>query len=242
MNQAEKELYDAYLDFEDKPKDIHPENFCDDCNLDMIEVREESIIACPNCGTFKRTLITVVTYEDTMRCKFKVYRPYKRSSHVDERVKFLLCRRKTKIPNKVLESIKMYIKTLNLTKDEITPKMIRYILKRLDMSNRYRQIYTIHNLITKKKPHHISDVEMDKINQMFEEVEDKYTNLNLDDRKNFLSYNFVLHKLFLKIDRPDIAEQFPLLKGPNKHRWHTLMWRKVKPSITRSQNESISRT
>jgi hypothetical protein len=56
----------------------------------------------------------------------------------------------------------------------------------------------------------------EKIRNMFKEIQDPFAKYCPKNRKNFLNYNYVLHKFCELLDLDNFKECFPLLKSREK--------------------------
>ena len=202
-------------------------NICEKCKIDLVEIYEESIKVCPNCAECTSILITVPNRSDIERCRIKKKYNYKRSTHINDKLKFFMCRKKTTVPEWLMKKIEDRLHNLNILKNEVSHNTLRYILNRFKLPKFYRHIHTIHNKLTGKKSYYISSKELELVNRLFNQIDSVYKYYIPKNRKSFLSYNVVLHKLFNLINRPDIAEHFPLLKGFKTSRMHYHLWKNI---------------
>ena len=82
----------------------------------------------------------------------------------------------------------------------------------LNFKKYYQNIYQIHCSITGKKPLFLPQQVEETIIHMFKQIKPVYEKL-CPHRRKFLSYSYVLNKLFHIINMPDVASYFPLLKN-----------------------------
>ena len=232
MNSKEEaELLRLYEDMTEQPEQ-KPRDCCEDCKIPLITMHDQSIKSCPNCGLSEHIMIQVIDHTDFDRCRYKKYTKYHRSMHLKNILKLLTCRKRMKTLDTILIQIKEYLKVFSMTEQSLSKSLIRNILRRLNLSKYYRYIHTIHSTMTRNKPYHLTDYEIKRINELFQEVEESYNRYKPKNRKSFLSYNFVLNKLFHKIERPDLAYHFPLLIGHKHMRFHNNIWDKICKNIS----------
>ena len=67
----------------------------------------------------------------------------------------------------------------------------------------------------------------DRLRKLFQQVETTFVECKPDDRKNFLSYSYVLHKLFELLGNDEYLEFFPLLKSRDKLYQQDQMWKRI---------------
>jgi hypothetical protein len=97
----------------------------------------------------------------------------------------------------------------------------------LHLHQYYEHIPHIISKITQKSAPIISrDVE-EKIKSMFRQIQEPFSKYCPNERKNFLSYSYILHKFFEILKMDVFAEYFPLLKSCEKLRIQDQIWKKI---------------
>jgi len=115
---------------------------------------------------------------------------------------------------------------------DLTPKRVRDILKKLngDARKYYEHIpFIIHRLNGMSMPHFSPELE-DKLRSMFKEIQVPFSKaiLIVDiNRKNFLSYSFVLHKFMQLLGMDEHVRHFQLLRSREKLHIQDQIWRKI---------------
>lgn len=110
---------------------------------------------------------------------------------------------------------------------EITPKKIKEILKRLKSNKYYEHVpHIINKLNGIPIPHFESDLE-EKLRTMFKMIQPSFLRHAPIDRKNFLSYSFVLHKFLQLLGKDEYLLSFPLLKSRDKLYLQDLIFKKI---------------
>ncbi len=130
------------------------------------------------------------------------------------------------IPDQVIEDIQKELRARRITSG-IDHALIKKVLKHLGHTKYYNNISTILSKITNQKPPILSqefseELERDflQIEKSFERHKDKFQG----PRRHFFSYNFVMNKLFRKMQQkypndeniPKLIPMFPLLKSRQK--------------------------
>ena len=115
----------------------------------------------------------------------------------------------------------------NLNIQEITNKQIRQILKRLKYNKYYENIPNIINYITGKKAPIITREYEELLRNMFKEIQGPFINNCPEERKNFLSYSYVLHKFCELLEYDHLLEYFSLLKSREKLHQQDLIWSQI---------------
>ena len=62
---------------------------------------------------------------------------------------------------------------------------------------------------------------------MFKEIQTQCLNNCPEDRKNFLSYSYVLHKFCELLELDELLVYFPLLKSREKLQQQDFIWKKI---------------
>ena len=67
----------------------------------------------------------------------------------------------------------------------------------------------------------------EKLKNMFKEIQVPFLKYSPNNRKNFLSYSYVLHKFIQILDQPEFLKNFPLLKSRDKLHQQEQIWKKI---------------
>ena len=225
-------LQDNYLSLMDKEylcsKKTKINIKCEKCNVDKIIVYAESIMSCPNCGDTNEIFIDaeIPSQRDSYTEKPKY--PYKKIDHCKEKLDQFLCNSTTNIPSSIFSMFDKEIKKNNLTSKQVTLKFVENTLKKCKKSEYYEYSMYIYCKITKNKPPYVSKDEYDTVLKMFEIAEEIYEKkYKKPDRDNFLKYTFVIHKIFLTLNRPDVAQYFNVLKSAGKLKYQEQIWKNI---------------
>lgn len=104
---------------------------------------------------------------------------------------------------------------------------MRTILKKLNLNKYYEHIPHIINKLNGLPPPTMSrDIE-EKLRCMFKEIQEPFMLYCPKNRKNFLSYSYVLHKFCELLDLDEFLPCFPLLKSREKLQEQDRMWKKI---------------
>lgn len=231
-------LLDDYLRFTDKNyinNNIASESpvlcsYCKNPSQDLLI--NESIMYCRQCFTVENIITDneKPSYKDPP--KEISYFSYKRINHFSEWLNQIQGKETTDIPEEVFNSI-----ILELNKQRIydlstvTPLKIREILKKNKINKYYEHIPYILNKITGiPNPHLNPDLE-DKLKNMFREIQVPFLKFSPSNRKNFLSYSYVLHKFIQLLNEHEFLRYFPLLKSRDKLHQQEQIWKKICESL-----------
>tara|TARA_B100000900_G_scaffold416264_1_gene450715 strand:+ start:124 stop:1332 length:1209 start_codon:yes stop_codon:yes gene_type:complete len=232
-NQDRSELLESYLSTTDKNYiNNHLEKLEDKCNFcnstNINELLNDGILYCTECNTieFIQTDNERPSYKDPP--KEISYFSYNRINHFNEWINQVQGRECTEIPEEVYDKIYLELKkekienmaTLNYDK-------IKTILKKIKVNKYYEHIPYILNRITgKTNPQLTPDLE-EKLRNMFKEIQVPFLKHSPSNRKNFLSYSYVLHKFLELLGEDEFLQYFPLLKSREKLHQQEQVWKKI---------------
>jgi len=216
------------IDYAGKTNKVSLIKDCDKCNVKMILLYSDAKLVCPVCGLSEIIIIEtdVPLHKETFNEKPKY--PYKRIGHCIEKLNQLLCKKTVSIPNEVYVKIYQEIKKHSIEKETISEDFIHKVLKKNKWVMLYDDIRYIYSKITGNTPETITREEYEEVLKRFNIADDMYEKkFKPKDRNNFLKYTFVLNKIFLSIDRPDIAKHFKLFKSTIRTKNHDKVWKYI---------------
>jgi hypothetical protein len=197
---------------------------CNNCNISRLYIPEEGRYVCTNCGETEYVLTDLGEYSGPLR--YKKYMPYTIVTYVKERLKQFKCIESTQVPDDVISIIKAEFYRRKIQVAECTVTQLRKILKILKLQKYYQNIYQIYCNITGKQAMFISQQVEETLIHMFKQIKPLYEKL-CPNRIKFLSYSYVLNKLFNIINMPDVASYFPQLKNKKHLREHDIIFRQI---------------
>ena len=104
---------------------------------------------------------------------------------------------------------------------------IKIILKKIKVNKYYEHIPYILNRITgKTNPQLTPDLE-EKLRNMFKEIQVPFLKHSPSNRKNFLSYSYVLHKFVELLGYNQYTNCFLLLKSREKLHQQDMIWKDI---------------
>jgi len=211
---------------------------CSTCNIETTLIHSEGIYVCQNCGKFEYLIIEseIPSHKDNLNEKPKY--PYKTINHLIERLNQFQAKQTTLIPSEIYNLIKFELKKMLIAPDEISPHIIKKILKKYRLNTYYEHSFLIFSHITNTPPPSLTRDEEEKIKIMFRQTESPFKKFKPGDRSNYLNYSYVLHKLFLILadlsKNEDIIKRmynnskyFSLLKSRDKLRMQDLVWKNI---------------
>ena len=217
---------------------VIPENtelnidICSNCNSVLTLKTIDSVLCCENCGYTEKIIINSekVSYKDPPR--ESSYFAYKRINHFNEWLAQFQAKETTDIPQDVYNGIMLELKKDKFIKlDELSYRTVREILKKLKYNKYYEHIPHIINIINGKPAPVLTRQYEDQLRMMFKEIQTPFMEHCPSDRKNFLSYSYVLHKFCELLELDDLLPYFPLLKSREKLQQQDNIWEKICNSL-----------
>jgi len=227
------DLVDQYLSITNKyyVKKIDQEinnEICYRCNNPLICLQQDAIMICNNCGYQELLLVEQNRPILKQNTKDTSHFSYKRINHFREWCNQVQGKESTDIPNDVFEKILNEIKKEKITDTKkITYSKMREILKRLRINKYYEHINYIINRINGIPTPQFSPELEEKLCSMFRDIQGPFLKHCPKDRKNFLSYSYVLYKFFQILGLNEYLKFFPLLKSREKLYIQDQIWKKI---------------
>ena len=203
-------------------------DICPNCNTPLILKNIDSILLCEKCGYTEKIIINSekTSYKDPPR--ESSYFAYKRINHFNEWLAQFQAKETTDIPEEVYTGIIFELKKNKFFNiNDITYKMVREILKKLKYNKYYEHIPHIINILNGKRAPILTRQYEDQLRMMFKEIQTPFMLHCPVNRKNFLSYSYVLHKFCQLLELDDLLVYFPLLKSREKLQQQDKIWEKI---------------
>lgn len=232
-NNADKStLVDKYMSIINKKyvRTVEDENIeiCKECNSQMICLQHDAIMICNTCGYQELLLVEQNRPILKQNTKDTSHFCYKRINHFREWCNQVQGKESTDIPDEIFEKILAEIKKEKIIDlKTITYTKMRDILKRLRINKYYEHINYIINRINGIPTPQFSPELEEKLCNMFRSIQAPFLKHCPKDRKNFLSYSYVLYKFFQILKLDEYLKYFPLLKSREKLYVQDQIWKKI---------------
>lgn len=224
-------LYDNYLYITEenhlrKAKKI---NICNNegCNGKKIYSNDNGHLVCSECGLMEPTLISTEKPNYKEPSQDSGTYAYKRINHLTEILSQLQAKESTEIPPEVFDTISRELRKKRINKNDLDIFKLRKILKKANYRKYYEHIPHILQVINGKVPPRFSRRDEIRIKKMFRDIQEPFAIYCPKDRKNFLNYSYVLHKICELLDLDEYIDYFPLLKNNAKLRQHDRIWKQI---------------
>jgi hypothetical protein len=148
-----------------------------------------------------------------------------------EWVNSLQARESTVIPDDVLDAVRAeFKKTRATTRADVTPVRIKAHLKKLRLSRWYEHAHAICNQLNGTPAPALSPALETTLKTMFQQIQapfDQWYKIVAPQRKNFLSYAYVLYKFCELLGEDHLLQYFSLLKNQEKLYQMDAIWKKI---------------
>ena len=231
-----KDIFNDYLiDVEklnniDRPIEKKRE-VCPTCpESNVFHFTDTSDLVCDECGAILATLISEeLTYREEQETSEKIVNySYKRENHFNEWLSQFQAQETTTIPPEVIEQLRNELKKIKVkVLDEITHARVRTLLKKLKLNKFYEHVPYITNIISGVKPPSMPQELEERLRIMFKDIQKPFDDNCPPERKNFLSYSYVLYKFCELLSEDKYLKYFPLLKSKEKLYQQDVIWKKI---------------
>ena len=224
-------IYEKYMSKIDDNYVLNHENnidLCKTCNIEKTLFISNGKLICMKCGEETPILIDSdkPSYKDPPRevCYFA----YKRINHFNEWLAQFQAKESTDIPQNVYNDILIELKKERIINiKDLTPQKLREILKKLKKNKYYEHIPHIINKLNGVPPPIMSRKTEEELRRMFKEIQVPFHKYCPPNRKNFLSYSYVLHKFVQLLELDEFLPCFMLLKSREKLQQQDQIWKKI---------------
>ena len=195
--------------------------YCLECKIEKILNLVESSYICPLCGDME----VIIIDEDV---QIKDYSPYKRLNRFREWLNAFQAKQSPEIDNSIYNEIINELNRRRITDlSVLNREKMRSILKKLKFNYLYEHTHYIINKLTGLPPPKITrDMEKMFI-RMFLMIQEPWSKYKPIDRKNFLSYSYVLHKFCELLELDHLLDCFPLHKQLDILMENDCIWKKI---------------
>ena len=181
---------------------------------------------CTDCGAVSRE---PVFFETMYGASVTYYSSnYKRIHHWHERISQLLLN-ESQIPNDKM--LQIATKLCDGSYKSLDKESIRAVLRSLNMQIYIEKWLQIIYRITKHRPPTPGPLILQRLDDLFLELQRPFNARSVQGRKNFLNYNYVFCRLLQMMDCASFCAFFPLIKSKAKLKSLDEMWTEMVESI-----------
>jgi len=202
---------------------------CEHCNsTEKTMLYNDSICYCNKCYAIQNLLTDneKPSYKDPP--KEISYFSYKRINHYQEWLNQIQGKETTDIPEEIFDKIMLELKKQRITNvQDLNRRKIKEILKKLKINKYYEHIPYILNRITGIPNPNLTQELEEKLRNMFKDIQVPFLKHSPLNRKNFLSYSYVIHKFIQLLEKDEYLKYFPLLKSRDKLHQQEQIWKNI---------------
>lgn len=198
---------------------------CESSNLFYDETSSDTV--CLDCGRAQYTFSGERSYKEEQDTDHAIIYSYKRENHFNEWLAQFQAKEVTNIPDEVFILLRNEFKKQKASKSDITQTRVRDLLKKLKLNKYYEHAPYISSMLNGIKPPRMTQVLEDKLRIMFHHIQKPFEKHCPGDRKNFLSYSYILYKFCELLSEDEFLVCFPLLKSKEKLYKQDQIWKKI---------------
>ena len=231
-----QDIYRKYLreveeahDANEKKQEMH-EAPCSQCGAMYSKVMDDasSEEICRECGVSEYILGDEVGFKEEQELEKNIVYSYKRENHFNEWISQFQAKESTSVPEEVIAQLRSEFKKQKI-KDlsEITHEKVKGLLKKLSKSKYYEHVPYITTILNGIQPPTMPQSLEDRLRLMFHKIQTPFERHKPLNRKNFLSYSYVLYKFCELLGEDEYLKCFPLLKSKEKLYIQDQIWEKI---------------
>jgi hypothetical protein len=195
------------------------EHTLDDSASDMI---------CLKCGMTDYVQCQEVGFKEEQDMERHVVYSYRRENHFNEWVNQFQAKEYTSVPQELIEQLQLEVKKQRIKDNsDLTHRKVREMLKKIHMNKYYEHAPYITTILNGVKPPAMPQALEDRLRLMFGQIQKPFEKHCPENRKNFLSYSYVLYKFCELLGEDEYLPCFPLLKSKEKLYKHDIIWKQI---------------
>jgi len=226
-------LYDKYMKLvyntnTRKTKNTQLIKICNKCKIEKTIHINDGYYICTSCGESELILLEndKQTYKDSNNDSKAC--AYKRGNHLSEILNQFQAKESTEIDKEIYKRIREELKIQRIYDYKILDhKLMKKILKKLKFNKYYEHIHHIINNLNNIPPPTMTREQEETIKRVFKEIQKPFSIYRPKKRKNFLNYNYIIHKICELYEYDEFLLFFPLLKSRINLEEQDLVWEKI---------------
>lgn len=200
---------------------------CENCGTEMMLIQSEGCYVCVKCGVSENIIMESELPSHRELANEKQKYPYKKINHLKEKLNQFQSKESADVPDEICNRVIADLRKRKISPQKCTPLIIRRILKKHKLTDWYEHLQQIYCKISGNPPITLSSDIEETIITMFQAMQESFRKHCPSTRSNFLSYSYVLNKLFKILQMPEHSKYFGLLKSKEKLREQDIIWAKI---------------
>lgn len=201
--------------------------YCTNCKIEKLLIQSEGCYVCKECGDSENVIMESELPSHRELANEKQKYPYKKINHLKEKLNQFQSRESADVPDEICHTVMMDLRKNKINPQRCTPLVIRGILKKRKLTDWYEHLQQIYSKISGNPPITLSNEVEETIISMFQAMQESFRRHCPQHRSNFLSYSYVLNKIFKILLMPEHSKYFGLLKSKEKLREQDIIWAKI---------------
>jgi|SaaInlStandDraft_6_1057023.scaffolds.fasta_scaffold26935_2 hypothetical protein len=207
--------------------------YCPEClelkgqKIEKVSLQSEGCFVCKECGHTENVIMEseIPSHKELANEKQKY--PYKKINHLKEKLNQFQSKESADVPEEICSIVRLDLRKRGIDPLRCAPPTVRLILKKHKLTAWYEHLQQIYCKVSGNKPITLpSEIEETIIN-MFQIMQEPFNRHCPTHRSNFLSYSYVLNKIFKILDMHEHSKYFGLLKSKEKLREQDAIWSKI---------------
>lgn len=228
---TKRHLYEKYMrvvNNQSGRKKQVPMVICRKCAVEKVLHMTDGLYICVQCGETDPILLDSEKPNHKEPGYDNKASAYKRINHLSELLNQFQAKESTDISESVYSQIKDELKKQRVVDfKSLTYKHMRLILKKLKLNKYYEHIHHIINKLNGVPPPCMTRETEEQLKHMFKDIQKPFMMFRPKHRKNFLSYNYIIHKLCQLLELDEFLPFFQLLKSRDKLEEQDAIWEKI---------------
>ena len=195
---------------------ISRNDICPLCKNVMLDSPHESRYVCPVDGSY-------VPYLDTTQASMGFNEEveitsfqYKRVNHFKDYLARFQAKESFVVPKTVLKRIMKVLMQRKIPNEDVTPILLRDIMKKLGLSKYYNYVAQICYKLTGIPPPRMDPEQEERVILLFIAIQIPFDTVCPEDRSNFLSYPYCMWQFCTLLRYEEFLPNITLLKGNDK--------------------------
>jgi len=141
-----------------------------------------------------------------------------------------MAKQNVEIEQNVLDQVMARLVKTQVAPENVNAKVVRDVLKFLKLRRYYEHSLLIACRLTGQSPPRITPEQEEQLRVMFAQIQKPFETVReklFPDRKNFLSYSYILYKFCENLGLEHFKENFQLLKGRDKLHKQDLLYKEI---------------
>ena len=190
-------------------------------------LRNKCEYVCSKCGTIfeeaGRNMLDSYESRQNVVPKYE----YQRVTHFKDCLTQKQSAEHTDIPDTLLEHLEREFAKHRYDKESVTFPMVKALLNKIKKTQYYEHTSLIVCHFTGEQVFSIEPQVEQQLMHLFSLIQEPFERCKPADRKNFLSYPYCLHKMFLLLGMEEHAQHFDLLKSREKLKIQDKIWKEI---------------